>query len=275
MIRGASMSEAAYAALPGCRASYVKTLLTRSPAHLRAEMDRAREDTDAFRLGRALHCLALRPGDFAAEFAVSPRFDRRTKAGKEQAEAFAVEAAGRDVVDAAQFEDARRMTDALLAHPAAGRLLEVCTKREAVYTAELGSWRVPCKCRVDALDEFGLLVDIKSTVSAAPRAFARSCAEYGYTLQMAFYRAVLRAHGIDVRDVVLLAVEKAPPHAVAAYAVSLDDLLAAESWVAGAVRTFYVCSRADDWPGYGGEVMPLQCPTWTLPETDSEMETTA
>ncbi|HBE5423774.1 TPA: PD-(D/E)XK nuclease-like domain-containing protein [Escherichia coli] len=52
------------------------------------------EKKSALDIGTALHCLLLEPGEFDKRFIVSPKFDRRTKQGKADEEAFL-----RDVAD--------------------------------------------------------------------------------------------------------------------------------------------------------------------------------
>jgi hypothetical protein len=213
MNAGLLMSEADYSALPGLRASYVKQLISSTPAHLFARRNSEDADTDALRIGRALHCRGLRPADYAAEFVTSPKFDRRTKDGKAAAEAFALMSVGRAVIDETEQRQVDAMVDAINAHPSARAVMDAAPHRERVYTGDIAG--VPAKCRVDAVGP-GVLVDVKTTISAHPRAFARSCADYGYHYQLAMYRALLRQSGVTVDDAVLVAVEKTPPYAVAA-----------------------------------------------------------
>lgn len=270
MSRGRTMTEAEYAALPGLRASWVKTLLSATPAHLRARMDSEDADTDALRIGRAVHCMILRPNDFPAEFAVSPRFDRRTKDGKAAAEAFDREARGRCVLDESELANVAAISSAVRANQSARMLLELCDQFERVYTGEVAG--VESKCRIDALSETeGVLLDVKTTISASPRAFARAVVDFGYLSQMAFYRAVLRCHGIDVRNVVLVAVEKARPFAVALYEIDAADLDAVVPDVERAAETFGICHRTGIWPGYAQEIRRLAMPAWAFNRgTDNE-----
>ena len=56
------------------------------------------EKKSALDMGTALHCLLLEPGEFDKRFIVSPKFDRRTKQGKADEEAFL-----RDVADMGDY----------------------------------------------------------------------------------------------------------------------------------------------------------------------------
>lgn len=256
------MSEDDYNRMPALRASWVKTLCTQTPAHLLqriAEGDDA--DSDALRIGRALHCRVLRPEDFAAEFLVSPKFDLRTKEGKSEAAAFAAGAGTRTVLNADEMRKVDAMASAVENYEPSFMLIATCTERESVWTANIEG--VPCKVRPDALaSNTGLLVDLKTTISAAPRAFSRSCVEYGYWLQMAFYRAVLREHGVDIMNAVLVAIEKSAPNLVACYELSESDLDAAEQRVRAAIRLYGECVRTQIWSGYSKRVEMLAMPSW-------------
>ena len=257
---GVRMSEEEYAAIPACRASHVKGLWNGTPAHLRARMT-DQPDTDALRIGRAFHCLLLRHDDFAAEFAVSPKFDRRTKAGKADADAFAADAGGRAIVDDAEFATISAMRVAVLESRAARGLLDMATEAETVLTAEWNG--VVCKCRADAMSA-GILLDVKTTVSAAPRAFARSCAEYLYHVQFAFYRAIMRDYGYDPEYMAIIAVEKSRPNCVACYVLDAADVDAVEDETAALARVWARCDATGEWPGYPDECVPLAMPAWSL-----------
>ena len=256
------MSEAEYSALPGLRASWVKVLWQSTPAHLRARMEDS-TDTDAFRFGRAVHCALLRPMDYAAEFVVSPKFDRRTKQGKEDAAAFEARYGGAGVamIDQDEADGVEAVRRGVLANPTAVALLNMAETREAVYLGEIAGY--PCKCRVDAVGN-GVLQDVKTCISAAPRAFARACADYAYHLQFAFYREILRQNAVHVSDVVLVAAEKSAPYAVALYRMREADLDAMLPVVQRACALFAECADADRWDGYGDAVQEIAMPDWSI-----------
>jgi len=258
------MSESQYHALKGVRASYVKRLWSATPAHVLAEMSRADADeSDALRVGRALHCALLRPSEYAAEFRVAPKFDRRTKAGKEAAAEFAASLpAGVALLDPDEAECVAMMRDGVSRHDAAAALLDICDVREAVFRGEIAG--VPAKCKVDAMSASGILLDVKTTVSAAPRAFARSCGEYGYHVQAAFYRAVLACHGVNVDSVAFVAVEKSAPYCVAVYQLDMADVDAMSGVVERLCAQYARCMETGVWDGYPRTVQPIRIPEWAI-----------
>ena len=267
MSNGIQMTEAEYSALDAIRASSVKVASRSTLAHLRHDLEREREDTDAFRVGRALHCAVLRPDDFATEFAVAPKFDRRTKVGREQHEAACVAAEGRTLLDAADAHIVDAMRVSIDAHPSARAALEMCDLRERVWIGEIAGEK--CKCRADAVGG-GILVDLKTTVSAAPHSFARSCVEYGYHLQFAFYREILRQNGIAVSDCMVVAVEKSAPYAVACYRLLDADLDRSLLVAERCVERIAEAKRSNHWQGYADGVIDISLPPWAFNDASSE-----
>ena len=75
------MTNAEYHASEGISSSNLK-LLAESPIHLKHK-DLFRMESKAFDFGSLVHALVLEPETVDDEFAISPTFDLRTKAGKE------------------------------------------------------------------------------------------------------------------------------------------------------------------------------------------------
>ena len=93
-------------------ASALKVLDKSTPLHLTASKE-DREDTPAFRIGRALHARVLTPEVYGALFTVAPDVDRRTKAGKEEYERFCAGAVGKTVLSADDAELVEAMSGAI------------------------------------------------------------------------------------------------------------------------------------------------------------------
>jgi exodeoxyribonuclease VIII len=95
----------------------------------------APEPTAAFRIGSATHCAVLEPEKFPLQYAQRPEgIDRRTKEGKAAWESFTQQHAGKDFLDAEEWQQISAMMEAVRANPLASQLL-------AQGTPEL-SWRV-------------------------------------------------------------------------------------------------------------------------------------
>jgi hypothetical protein len=67
----------------------------KSPNHYLQYVNREFVETPAMVLGSALHCAVLEPNEYGKRYTIAPKFDRRTKAGKEQAEAWELAADGK------------------------------------------------------------------------------------------------------------------------------------------------------------------------------------
>ena len=69
------------------------------------------------------------------------------------------------------------------------------------------------RCHPDWMTTGGrpIQVDVKTTKSAAPRDFEKSCADYGYHQQQALYVDGLAAHGIET-DFLFFAIESTYPY---------------------------------------------------------------
>ena len=131
----------------------------------------------------------------------------------------------------------------------------------------------PCKGRFDlARLEDGVIVDLKTTLCAAPADFARCVLSYGYHCQAAAYLSGAAALGADVRDFIILGAEKSAPYAVGIYRLPDAALeLGLRRW-AEACRTYADCRESGIWPGYGGGIQELELPGWALSEFYKESD---
>lgn len=236
-----------------------------SPAHFQAHQLEPGEPTEDMRTGSALHCLALEgEAAYLSRFAVAPKCNRRTNDGKATWAAFVEANTDKEIITQEQDALARSMTEAVLSHPKAGRLLALCSEREVSLQWEDPSTGVLCKGRLDALNaKHGLVLDLKTAKDASPRGFARAAADLQYHGQAAFYLNGLAADGIEA-EFLFLAVEKAPPFAVGVYHIGGEELEAGRRLVAQYLDLFAHCTATGEWPGYLADVQSLTLPRWAL-----------
>lgn len=246
--------------------------LARSPAHLRAYLTEPDEDTDALRIGRALHCAVLEPEEFTGpkRFGILPDgTDRRTKEGK--AIWAKIVESGATPIKQAEHEATCAMRDALHKHTAAGYLLrcEGATELSIVWVDERTG--VTCKARQDKHASAvggGVILDVKTCTDASPREFARSIFHFGYHRQGAFYLRGAEALGIAVQHYAILAVEKSRPHACAVYRLTEGALDAGDAEVDALLALFNRCQQSDEWPGYTEAVQDIAIPDWAWAVSD-------
>jgi len=246
--------------------------LARSPAHLRAKLSEPDTDTDALRIGRALHAAVLEPAEFdsPARFGVIPDgTDRRTKAGKELWETIA--RSGATPIKQDEYDRVVAMREALNAHTAAGTLLRTDGRAELSLVWTDPATGVLCKARHDrhaAAIGGGVVLDVKTTTDASPREFERTVFTFGYHRQGAFYLRGARALSLAVEHYAILAVEKVAPFAVAVYRLNEGAIDAGDAEVGALLGRYKRCAAADAWPGYPEGVLDLALPDWAWGVSD-------
>ncbi len=250
-----------YHALAALGSSDVKAIL-RSPAHFKARANADDEPTEAKEIGTALHMAVFEPARFASEVVASPTFDRRTKAGKADAEAFEAAHAGKLILSASNHLIVQHASASVRAHRGAAALL-AAGQPEVTFQWTDTTSGAPCKARVDWLRPDGVLVDLKSTRDASPAGFVREIVRFGYHLQAAHYMAGARAVLQEPPQAfVLIAVEKEPPFACGVYVLDDDARVRAAGRVAAALARWAECNAAGSWPAYSDLIEPITLPAW-------------
>ena len=267
-----SVPYADYAAWPGVSRGRLWTLYSETPAHYRWEADHPEEVvTPAMREGEAIHTAILEPDSFANRYdddaPINPRTEKPygTDTKKFEEWAAACEARGVRPLPPGLMEHYEAIGAAVHAHPVAGPLIR-STKHEVSIQWRHGPTGLLLKGRPDAVGETKdglILVDLKSTRSAAPQRFGRDAYTNGYVWQLATYRMGLQAvTQQEVAQVLVLAIEKQPPYGVALYEAGPGDLAMGEDQVTDALRQLQLCERYKDWPCYPEGVEDLILPGW-------------
>lgn len=159
-------------------------LITKSPALLDWSRNSPQQQSDVADIGNAVHCKLLEADKFDDQFRKMPALDRRTKAGKEAAEAFELSMAGKTVFSADDYDMVTAMCDSAMAHPVAKYLLtEPGVSEESIFFEVDG---VKCKCRPDRrLFNDKIVVDVKTCDDIEK--FSYSISDYRYHVQDVFY----------------------------------------------------------------------------------------
>jgi exodeoxyribonuclease VIII len=248
------MTHAEYAAIPAANFSTLKCL-DQSPAHYRHRLTVPREDGDALRKGRAVHCAVFEPERFAASW---PAWDER-RAGKEWAEF--LKGCGGDYLTATEAAWTRAVAAAVRSDRHAAPLIEGGRAEFAIRWTDAATG-IACKARLDYWTHAGI-VDLKTCRDASPGGFGRAAAKYMYYVQMAFYfDGLVAASGTDYPAPVLLAVETEAPHVVQAYRLTDDQLEAGRDLYRGWLARLAECRATDRWPGYADGIADLALPGW-------------
>lgn len=213
----------------------------------------------AYDAGHAIHGLVLGIGE-PVEVLDFP--DRRTKAYKE-AEKEAREA-GKVPILKKDWEPIQAAAGAVLAHPVAGNIFAAGKAEQSIYATDTETG-VTMRGRIDWL-RANAVIDLKTTgQSAHPWRFAKTCADFGYDLQAAWYLKILAALGYPTDLPYLhVVVEIEPPYLVSV--VQLDDESLAAGWAQAerALEIYARCVETGHWPGYPEEITPITLPAYHL-----------
>lgn len=264
-----------YCLLPGVRTSDLK-LFKKSPLHARYAMLHPTDSTPAMARGTALHTLVLQPEKFAKEYAVGPKVDKRTKAGKNEWDAFELANQNKTLLNEVEFSVIEAMKRAVYEHAWVQAIVQLPSLREFVVAWEdiVPGIAAPvvCKALVDLAVQAddSIVVDLKSTSDASPDEFARSINKYSYHASAAAYlRGLQKAHPIAKRRrFVWIAVESEAPYGVAVYEASEGLLEQGELEYLSWQRQYAECTARSQWPGYPQQVQPIDLPKWAWKDVE-------
>lgn len=250
-MQGVRISNKEYRDSQGISSTELKKIM-KSPAHYRYWKDNPEEtDTPSLLLGRASHKYVLETYDFYDEFAVAPNVDRRTKEGKATWEQFVAESNGKDVITQEQFEQIDAMRNSAYATPFVSKLLS--GDKELSYWGKDEETGLVIKCRPDCVTEWNgkhILIDYKTAQDVENIKFCRDSIKFGYDLQLAMYRDILKQNtGLDYM-VVIIAQEKTAPYVTNVFQLSENYLESGREVYKEMLRVYKECSESGNWYGY-------------------------
>ena len=158
-------------------------------------------DNSAMAFGRALHHYILERDTFDQHYALSPKFDRRTKAGKEASQAFEATLQGKQAIDGDDMDKLIAIESNLKDNAFFINAMKYC-EPEMSY-----EWKsedhVNMKARLDLVDETGVIIDLKTVRSADFKDVQREIISRSYDVQMLHYSKAIQ----DKPRLVILAIE--------------------------------------------------------------------
>jgi exodeoxyribonuclease VIII len=246
------MPEKEYHAHPALGASNLRRFI-QSPLKYKYEQQfPAEDDSHCLEFGSAVHLAVLQPSQFANNVAVQPKFDRRTKAGKEGFEEFLRTVdPNKILMSEGDIAKCANISNAIHAS-ALWKNIVLPTKPKFEVSIFQTLCGVDCKARFDILPTLGhLLVDLKTTKSASKWSFRNSIVQYGYHIQAAYYSMIYEAEfGVEPSGFAFLAVEKTGPYDFAMHELSRETLQKSKELVKESLLSFAACSALNDWQGY-------------------------
>jgi exodeoxyribonuclease VIII len=267
------MTNEQYHSAPGISKSHLDVIKLSPFAYWREYLDperEPREETPDMALGTAIHAAVLEPDLFESNFAVTPPFNMRTNAGKQEFATFKAENPGKQILRPDDRDMALRCRDAVHRHPVAAALFRN-GKSEQTFFANDPATGALIKCRFDYLhDGGGMAVDLKSVKDGAVyrEAFRREIANHDYMLQPPWYFSVLRAlYGKTPDAWVFVGVEKTRRPQIAIQTVTPRNpaFREAEAATRGYLERILLCKRESSWPDPGCAPVDVEMPGWWKP----------
>lgn len=254
------LPSATYHTIEAMSASGTKKML-RSPQHYVLARTQPSKPSAAMEFGTAVHAGVLEPETFNDAVVVAPEINKRTAAGKAEAEAFAAAHAGKVVLSPEDWERCAQTIAAVRKHPAAAQLLNGGDRELSLFWRD-GKYNVPCKSRFDAFNH-NIVIDLKTCQDASPETFARTIAQYLYHLQAAFYFSGAE-HVLNATPAAFafIAVETEPPFAVACYVLPANGILAGAHLANIALERYAAALASGEWPGYSETIEVIKLPKW-------------
>ncbi len=206
--------------------------------------------TPAMTFGTAFGYYLMEPEKFASRYVMMGKFDRRTTKGKEAAAAFESENAGKASISADDMILLADMSAGVYRNPKARAALGAPGRVECSVMWTDQDTGLPLKCRPDKLLNNGLIWDLKTTDDSSPEAFARTCVNFGYHRQAAFYLDGCWQEGQHYDGpFMFVAVSKEPPHETVCLTLDAEALALGRKQNTTALRELAECKRTGNWAG--------------------------
>jgi hypothetical protein len=280
-----TLSNDKYHGGAGVSATFLKTLVMKSPAHAKHDKDNPK-DSDAFKRGRLIHTLLLEPHLFERDFRVLPE-DAPAKPTKTQREAKAPSektqealrwwseweqsGEGKDTLNQKEYSDALALVAAVeQATIITDDDLEVQflpVNRTKGIVEPSFFWKengVECKSRPDLLRvDTGILIDLKTTQDARLHPFSSAVLKYGYHIQAAMqcmgYEAV---YGKEANAYIWIAIEPDAPYGVCIYQADAELLEHGKALVREGLGIYKHCVESGRWPNYDPTPKLVKLPSY-------------
>lgn len=203
--------------------------------------------TEALRFGTAVHYMWRGEGHRVARFV-----GRRQGKAWADFQAGAVEDGANEILNEREHAIATDVVASLHRNAEAMRLLldGTIVERRVDWTW-LGK---ACRSTPDAYRAGDRIVDLKTTVSAAPAAFVRHAERLHYHAQLAFYRSAVEEPEIPC---FVVAVEKAAPYPVTVFRLTERALAVGARLCRLWMEQLRACEAAGTWPEYADGVVPF------------------
>jgi len=288
--------------------SRLNILGAQSPAHLRAAILDGSGETEAKKLGSAIHMSVLEPELFSVRYLRQQQCSAYTEKGKgprctnpgkyvlpDRSTFFCGTHRGEHgiltdvtVLSADDAGTCEQVKAALARKRRAANLIGaggdfevsiVWHEQVDIRTpeGERVTVTVPVKARLDYYSpnlQGGTVVDVKSAEVASEQEFTRAIFRYRYYVQGGLYLRGCRRlpRPLPAQHFCFLAVEKKPPYEVGVFRLTEGALDAGEEMAMKYLRLYAQCQYTGEWPGYPDRVRDVALPDWAWKQMDDELQ---
>jgi hypothetical protein len=246
---------AEYLAAEQINASALKLIGSRTPAHYFASLSKPKEESQAMKIGSAIHCAVLEPGFFEERYIILPDgVDGRTKEGKSIISK--AKQSGKVILSKSDAELCSYVALSVSSNAGIKKALKSGDSELSVFTNDR-------KCRLDHYTQ-SWIFDLKTCNDASPKEFAKQIYNFGYHIQAAWYLDTCKMAGLDTDGFIFIAVEKEPPYAIGLYELGSDSLEAGRSAYQSALDKLERSKISGEWPGYSEYLETIELPYWAL-----------
>lgn len=266
-------------------------LIDVSPRLLRWRAEHPLPDSDALKLGRAIHCLILEPEQYAKRWATAGPCIAVKKSGEVCGSqgSLCARGIGADLdvlawycrvkghappdagtlpegiesITAEQSETAKICAKMIAEHPVAAETLRSGHREEALEWTDPSSG-VACRGRLDFL-RADYVVDLKTTCKETPREFMADAYRKLYHGQLAWYHYGAIAAGRLPKDAPpprIVTVETTEPYDVAVYEFTPVVLEAGRMKCRELLNRWIECRDAEWFPGHSPDLREFEIPRW-------------
>ncbi len=247
-------------------------IFRRSPAHYQAYLNEPEKEKSYLNFGNAYHVKILENEQFKKKVVLGLNRARRSNADKAAWAEFEHRHKDKFIISQKESDVISRMHDALMQHQTARDYIEAYGHYEETFIWQ-NIWGIWCKCRLDkmiVMDDYGIILDLKTAINAMSGPFGRAINTFGYDISAAWYKAGTEMVLNHPFIFVWLVQEKEPPYAVNMFEADQEILDSARNKIRPLMDRFAECMETGKWAAYPEGVHNIRMPgyayTWNIEE---------
>lgn len=210
-------------------------------------------ETDSMAFGRAFHTKILEPDEFNNRYAIIPKVDRRSAAGKAEYAKYQSLSLGKEILSEDDFIELNTMQESIKSNKLILKMILGAQFEKSIFwtNEETG---IDLKCRPDILRKT-MVIDLKTTKDASERAFTLDALHYGYHIQAAMIRDGLRSIDIDINSFWYIVCEKSAPYPCALYKIDDESIELGRYQYIEILKVYKQCREKNNWPAYKSKII--------------------